>query len=74
MSVCIPTPRGCNLARKEIVRDITTLCLPMEKKDVAIFLVYLFYIFLACAFHGQFLLCCMLAVLYFSGERRCLYL
>ena len=22
--VCIPTPRGCNLARREIVRDITT--------------------------------------------------
>ena len=22
--VCIPMPRGCNLARREIVRDITT--------------------------------------------------
>ena len=72
--MCIPTPKGCNLARREIVRDITTPPLPMEKKDVAIFLVYLFYIFLACVFHGNFLLCCTLAVLYFSGVRRCLYL
>ena len=24
MYVCIPTPRGCNLARREMVRDITT--------------------------------------------------
>ena len=24
MCVCIPTPRGCNLARREIVRVITT--------------------------------------------------
>ena len=39
----------------------------MEKKDVAIFLVHLFYIFLACVFHGHFLLCWVLAVLYFSG-------
>ena len=22
--MCIPTPRGCNLARREIVSDITT--------------------------------------------------
>ena len=22
--MCIPTPRGCNLARREIVRDVTT--------------------------------------------------
>ena len=43
--MCIPTPRGCNLARREILRVITTSPLPMEKKDVAIFLVYLFYIF-----------------------------
>ena len=74
MCVCIPTPRGCNLARREIVRVITTSPLPMEKKDVAISLVYLFYIFLACVFYGHFLLCCMLAILYFSGVRRCLYL
>ena len=63
--VCIPTPRGCNIVRREIVRVITTSPLPMEKKGVAIFLVYLFYIFLACVFHSHFL-CCMLAVLYFS--------
>ena len=48
--MCIPTSRGCNLARREIVRDITTSPLPMEMKDVAIFLVYLFYIFLASVF------------------------
>ena len=71
--VCIPAPRDCNLVRREIVHVITTSPLPMEKKSVAIFLVYLFYIFLACVFHGHFLLCCMLAVLYFSGV-RCLYL
>ena len=72
--VCILTPRGCNLTRREIVRVITTSPLPMEKKDVAIFLIYLFYIFLACVFYGHFLLCCMLAVLYFFGVRCCLYL
>ena len=71
--VCIHTPRCCNLVRREIVCVITTSPLPMEKKDVAIFLVYLFYTFLVCVFHGHFLLCCMLAVLYFSGV-RCLYL
>ena len=71
--MCIPTPRGCNLVRREIVYVITTSPLPMEKKGVAIFLVYLFYIFLARVFHGYFLLCFMLAVLYFSGV-RCLYL
>ena len=43
--VCIPMPRGCNLAHREIVHIITTSPLPMEKKDVTIFLVYLFYIF-----------------------------
>ena len=73
MCVCIPTPSGCNLERREIVRDITTSPLPMEKKDVAIFLVYLFYIFLACVLRGHFLYY-MLAVLYFSGVRCCLYL
>ena len=46
-------PTGCNHARKEIVRVITTSPLPMEK-NVAIFLIYLFYIFLACVFHGHF--------------------
>ena len=39
--MCIPTPRGCNLARREIVRDIATSPLPMEKKDVAIMFLYL---------------------------------
>ena len=72
--VCVPPPRGCNLARREIVYVITTSPLPIKKKDVAIFLVYLYYIFLTCVFHGHFLLCCMLAVVYFSGVRRCLYL
>ena len=64
MCVCIPTPRGCNLARREIICVITTSPLQMEKNDVAIFLVYLFDIFLASVFHGHFPLCCMLAVLY----------
>ena len=64
---------SCNLTHREIVRVITTSSLPMEKKDVAIFLLYLFYIFLACVFHGHFLMCCILAALYFSGVRRCLY-
>ena len=36
--ICIPTRRGCNLARREIVCVITTPRLAMEKKDVAIFL------------------------------------
>ena len=72
MCLCIPTPRGCNFAGREIVRVITTSLLPMEKKDVVIFLVCLVYIFLVCAFHGHFL-CCMLAVLYFSGDVVCIY-
>ena len=71
--MCIPTPGGCNLARREIVHDITTSPLTNEKEGCC-YIPCLFYIFLASVFHGHFLMCCTLAVLYFSGVRRCLYL
>ena len=35
--VCIPTPRGCNLAHREIVHVITTGCLTVEKLYSAFF-------------------------------------
>ena len=42
----IPTPSGCNLARREIVRDITTSPLPKKRRmllySLFIFLSYLF--------------------------------
>ena len=39
----------------------------MEMKDVAIFIVYLFYIFLACVFHGHFFCCTLMFLLLLFG-------